>query len=132
MKGFFRKTAAMALLACIVTAVFALPAAAVSKYSISGKCRDDATWYISEIDRKVASSNTAIRASFHDLCCKSMYFKLINAKTGGQLGATIVASSDVQTLASGVKAGTLFNNAFKLSGSCYSWQDRSFAGYQWY
>lgn len=122
----------LTLLACIATAVFALPAVAATKHSISGTCRSDAQWFISAIDRKVPNSNTAIRASFYDLCVKSVYFKLINAKTGSQLGSTIVASGNVQTLATGVRAGTLFNNAFKLSATCYIWQDRDFAGYQWY
>jgi hypothetical protein len=132
MKIMFHKITTVMVLACIAATMFALPAVAASKHSISGTCRNDAQWYISGIDRKVPSSNTAIRASFYDLCVRSMYFKLLNANTGAQFGSTIVASGDVQTLATGVKAGTLFNNAFKLASSCYFWQDRTFAGYQWY
>ncbi|MHB9003444.1 MAG: hypothetical protein ACYC6C_05195 [Coriobacteriia bacterium] len=132
MKVTFHKITAVMVLACIVATMFALPAVAASKHSISGTCRSDGGWYVSGIDRMVPSANTSIRASFYDLCVRSMYFKLLNANTGAQFGSTIVASGDVQTLATGVKAGTLFNNAFKLSSSCYFWQDRTFAGYQWY
>lgn len=132
MKVMIHKITAVMVLACIAATMFALPAVAASKYSISGTCRSDALWYVSALDRKVPSANTAIRASFYDLCVKSMYFRLINANTGAQLGSTIVASGDVQTLATGVKAGTLFNNSFRLSSPCYYWQDRNFAGYQWY
>lgn len=132
MKRTIQRLVTMTVLAAITAAVFALPALAASKYSISGTCNADGSWYLSELDRKVPSSNTSIRVSFHDLCAKSMYFRLINANTGKQFGSTIVASSDIQTLATGVKAGTLFNNSFKLSGSVYPWQDRKFAGSQWY
>ncbi|MBI5230595.1 MAG: hypothetical protein HY876_00310 [Coriobacteriales bacterium] len=132
MKAILHKVAALALLASIATAVLALPAIAASKHSIAGTCRNDAQWYVSTTDRTVASNNTSIQASFHDLCVKPMQFKLINAKTGGQLGRTITASGDVQTLATAVKAGTVFNNAFRLTSSCYSWQDRNFAGSEWY
>ncbi len=127
-----RRLVGLTLLACTVMAIFALPAVAVSKHSISGTARSDQQWYISAIDRKVPTSNTTIQASFHDLCAKRLYFKLINANTGDQLGSTIVASGNVQPLATKVRAGTLFNNAFRLSADCYSWQDRDFAGYQWY
>ncbi len=132
MKWTIRKFVAVSVLAVIVGAVFALPALAASKYAIGGTCNANGTWYLSEIDRKVPSSKTSIRASFHNLCAKSMYFRLIDAKTGKQLGSTIVASGDVQTLATGVKAGTLFNNSFKLSAAVLPWQDRKFSGYQWY
>lgn len=132
MKVIVQKLVAMTVLAAIGGAVFALPAFAASKYAISGTCNANGSWYLSEIDRKVPSSNTSIRASFHNLCAKSVYFRLIDAKTGRQLGSTIVASGEVQTLATGVKAGTLFNNSFKLSGSVFPWQDRTFAGSQWY
>lgn len=132
MKKTIKRFVALAVLAAIAAVIFALPAVAASKYAISGSCNADGSWYVSEIDRKVPSSNTSIRASFYDLCAKSMYFRLIDAKTGKQLGSTIVASSDIQTLATGVKAGTLFNNSFKLSGAVYPWQDRKFAGSQWY
>ena len=121
MKVMFHKITVVMVLACIAATMFALPAVAATRHSISGTCRSDAQWYVSALDRKVPSSNTAIRASFYNLCVRSMYFKLIDANTGGQLGSTIVASGDVQTLATGVKAGTLF-----------IWQDRHFAGYQWY
>lgn len=132
MNGILQRLAALTLLACIATSVFALPAVAASKHSISGTCRNDAQWYISEIDRKVQTNSTSIRASFHDLCVRPMYFKLIHVDTGAQLGVTIVASGDAQTLATGVRAGTMFNNAFKLASPCYPWQDRTFSGYQWY
>jgi len=132
MKDMFQKIGIAMMLACIATTIFALPAVAASKHEISGTCRSDALWYVSAIDRKVPSANTTIQASFYNLCVKSVYFKLINANTGSQLGSTIVANGNVQTLATGVRAGTLFNNAFRLSAPCYFWQDRNFAGYEWY
>lgn len=132
MKDMFHKIVVVMMLACIAATTFALPAVAASKHEISGTCRSDAQWYVSTIDRKVPTANTAIQACFYNLCVRSMYFKLINANTGSQFGSTIVASGNVQTLATGVKAGTLFNNAFKLSSTCYFWQDRNFAGYEWY
>lgn len=132
MKVMFHKITVVMVLACIAATMFALPAVAASKHYISGTCRNDAQWHISEIDRKVPSANTAIQASFYNLCVRSVYFKLINANTGSQFGSTIVANGNVQTLATGVRAGTLFSNAFKLSTPCYFWQDRNFAGYEWY
>lgn len=34
--------------------------------------------------------------------------------------------------ATGVKKGTTFKNAFRLTQSCLSIQDRNFAGYEYY
>lgn len=132
MKNAIRTITSLTLLACIALTVFAMPAIAASKYQIAGTCRSDAQWYVSAIDRRVASEGTTIRASFYNLCCRDVYFRLINANTGSQFGSTIVASGDTQTLATSVKAGTLFNNAFRLSSSCNPLQDRKFAGYEWY
>lgn len=132
MKIQFKRVALVATVALTMLATTVMPAAAATRHPISGTCRSDGQWYISELDRKVASSDTTIRASFYDFCVRTMYFKIINAGTGAQIGSTIAASGDAQALATHVKAGTLINNAFRLSSSCYIWQDRDFAGYEWY
>lgn len=131
MRGYVRRLAAAVVLAAMVASALALPAFAAA-YSISGTCRDDAQWYISTNIRTVGADNTTIRASFHNLCVKPMEFKLINANTGAQLGTTIVASTDVKNLATGVRKGTQFKNAYRLTSSCFSWQDRDFAGTEYY
>lgn len=124
-----RETVAVGL--CIALMAVAVPAIATTS-GISGTCKNDASWYLSGTVRTVNSGGTTIRVQFNDLCCKPLQFRLVNYNTGSVFGNTIIGDGSQQTLATSVLANTKFLNNFRLTESCASYRDRSFAGTEWY
>ncbi|MFT4085373.1 MAG: hypothetical protein QM638_22560 [Nocardioides sp.] len=105
-------------------------ALAVSGHPITGTCYEDGSWYTSSNVRTM--SGKTIKASFTTLPSKGLVFRALNYNTGARLGKVIYAPPEsTQTIKSGGKKGTEFENSFRLEVSGHQ-ENYSFDGSESY
>ena len=106
-------------IAAAAVSVVLMPAAALaaaSAHPITGAAKEDGSWFTSSNVRTMGG--TSIKASFTTLPSKGLAFRTLNYNTGATIGSVIYAPPDTQqTIYSGGKSGTEFENSFRLEVS---------------
>ncbi|GAA2774768.1 MULTISPECIES: hypothetical protein [Kitasatospora] len=126
------KLAGVALVAGTAVLAMQSPAlAAATGHPIDGTCYESGSWFRSSNVRTLSSGSTSVRVSFSTTPSKGLAFYINNYNTGAGYATIFAPPTGTQTLASGLRAGTQFQNNFRLQTAGHQ-DNYSFSGSETY